>query len=92
MKNISIWKDTVREKKYPKLSSDKNIDVLIIGGGITGASTFYYLKNSGLKVMLVDQNKIGFSTTGSSTGKLNYLQNNLIDKIRSSIGENGAYK
>lgn len=92
MKNISIWKDTVREKKYPKLSSDKNIDVLIIGGGITGASTFYYLKNSGLKVMLVDQNKIGFSTTGSSTGKLNYLQNNLIDKIRSSIGDDGAYK
>ena len=91
MKNISIWKDTVKVKKYPKLSSDKTIDVLIIGGGITGASTFYYLKGSGLKVMLVDQNKIGFSTTGSSTGKLNYLQNDLIDKIRSSVGEEEAF-
>ena len=92
MKNISIWKDTVNVKKYPKLSSDKDVDVLIIGGGITGASTFYYLKNSGLKVILVDQNKIGFSTTGSSTGKLNFLQNNLIDKIRSSVGDEGAFE
>ena len=92
MKNISIWKDTVKENKYPELSSNKTTDVLIIGGGITGASTFYYLKNSGLKVILVDQNKIGFSTTGSSTGKLNYLQNNLIDKIRSSVGDEEAFR
>ena len=91
MKNISIWKDSVKMKKYPNLSSDKIADVLIIGGGITGASTFYYLKNSGLKVMLVDQNKIGCSTTGCSTGKLNYLQNNLIDKIRSSFGDEKAF-
>ena len=92
MKNISIWKDTVNIKKYPELSSDKVVDVLIIGGGITGASTFYYLKNSGIKVMLVDQNKVGFSTTGGSTGKLNFLQNNLVDKIRSSIGDEEAFR
>lgn len=92
MKNISIWKDTVNIKKYPELSSDKVVDVLIIGGGITGASTFYYLKKSGLKVILVDQNKIGFSTTGGSTGKLNFLQNNLVDKIRSSIGDEEAFR
>ena len=92
MKNISIWKDTVKERKYPIISSNKNADVLIIGGGITGASTYYYLKESGLKVILVEQNKIGFSTTGSSTGKLNYLQNDLIDKIRSSVGDEKSFK
>ena len=92
MKNISIWKDTVKELKYPALSSDKKVDVLIIGGGITGASTFYYLKKSNLNVMLVEQNKIGFSTTGGSTGKLNYLQGNIIEKIRSSVGDEKTYQ
>ena len=82
MKNISIWKDLRIKKEYNKLTSDKECDVLIIGGGITGVSTFYHLKNNDLKVMLVEQNKIGYGITGNSTGKLSYLQNDLIDKIR----------
>ena len=38
MKNYSIWKDSVDIKKYQKLECDKSVDVLIIGGGITGVS------------------------------------------------------
>ena len=82
MKNISIWKDTVEEKNFKELDKDTNVDVLIIGGGITGISSLYHLRDSNLKVMLVEQNKIGYSTTGNSTGKLTYLQNDLIDKIK----------
>ena len=82
MKNISIWKDTVRKKKYFKMSHDIDTDILIIGGGITGVSTLYHLKDSSLNVILVEQNRIGCSVTGNSTGKLSYLQNDLIDKIR----------
>ena len=92
MKNISIWKDTVIGKGYPKLDEDKSVDVLIIGGGITGVSTLYHLKKSNLNVMLVEQNKVGQSITGSSTGKLSYLQNDLIDKIRNSFNDLTATK
>ncbi len=92
MKNISIWKDSIDLKEYPKLNENKNVDVLIIGGGITGISTFYYLKKSGLKTILVEQNKIGLGITGSSTGKLSILQNDLIDKIRSSFNDETALK
>ena len=90
MKNISIWKDLRIKKEYNKLTSDKECDVLIIGGGITGVSTFYHLKNNNLKVMLVEQNKIGYGITGNSTGKLSYLQNDLIDKIRSNSEEDAS--
>ena len=90
MKNISIWKDSVNIKKFQKLESDKVVDVLIIGGGITGISTLYHLSKSNKKIMLVEQNKIGLSTTGNSTGKLNYLQNDLIDKIRSNYNDSVA--
>ena len=87
MKNISIWKDSIKLKKFNKLESDKFVDVLIIGGGITGISTLYHLLDSNKKIMLVEQNKIGFSTTGNSTGKLNYLQNDIIDKIRDNYND-----
>ena len=87
MKNISIWKDTINKKEYPKLNGNKNVDVLIIGGGITGISTLYELRDSKLNVILVEQNKIAMSTTANNTGKLNYLQNNLLDKIRTNFDD-----
>ncbi len=90
MKEISIWKDTVSSLNYSSLQEDSKVDVLIIGGGITGVSTLYYLRKSNLKVMLVEQNKVGGSVTGNSTGKLTFLQNDLLDKIRKNFGDDKA--
>lgn len=92
MKNISIWKDNIDKKDFPYLNQNRETDVLIIGGGITGINTLYHLKSSNLKVILVEQNKIGHSVTGNSTGKLTYLQNNLIDKIKKVFDKNIAIK
>ena len=87
MKNYSIWKEISKKKEYPKLESDMNVDVLIIGGGITGCSCLYHLSKTKLNVMLVEQRKIAMSTTSNSTGKLSFMQNDLIDKIRVSHGD-----
>lgn len=92
MKNYSIWKDTIKGNTFPKLEEDKKVDVLIIGGGITGVSSFYHLKDSNLQVILVEQNKIGMATTGNSTGKLTFMQNDLIDKIKKDLGKDIASK
>ena len=86
----SVWIDTVKSINYPPLKKDISVDILIIGGGITGVSCLYHLKNSKYKVALVEQNKIGHATTGNSTGKLSYLQDSLIDKIRKSASEEKA--
>jgi len=82
MKYKSIWKDTKINIKYPKLDSNKNFDILVIGGGLTGISTIYNLKDSNLKVCLVEKNKIGFGVTSNSTGKLTFLQDNVLYKIK----------
>ena len=91
MKNISIW-NNIKRKDYPTLNENKEVDVLIIGGGLTGISALYHLRNSNLKVMLVEQNKLVSSTTSNSTGKLTYLQNDLIDKIRKNFNNEVALK
>ena len=92
MKNYSIWQDNIKHDIYPELLNSISVDVLIIGGGITGISSLYHLANSKLKTILVEQQSIGMSTTSRSTGKLSYLQNDLLDKIRMSSGDEIAYQ
>ena len=91
MKTISIW-DDIERKEYPSLNENKSVDVLIIGGGITGINTLYNLRETNLNVILVEQNRIASSITSRSTGKLSYLQNDLIDKIRNKCGDKIAAK
>ena len=76
MYNKSIWLDYNPKDNIQKLDKDIDVDILIIGGGITGISTAYQLINSNLKVYLIEKNKIGHGVTSKTTGKLTYLQEN----------------
>lgn len=70
---MSIW--TLNEKKRPinKLNADLDVDTLIIGGGITGLTCAYFLKDLE-NVCLVDADIIGHGVTMNSTAKINYFQ------------------
>lgn len=81
MKNYSIWKEDINKITYPKVEKNINVDILIIGGGITGISTLYHLKDSGLKVALVEKNKIGMGVSSGTTGKLTFLQDLMLSKL-----------
>ena len=88
MKDYSIWLDEVKRKKYKKLNKDEECDILIIGGGITGFSCAYFLKDLKKKIILVDANKICTGTTAKSTGKLTYLQEDYLNKMTSIYDKN----
>ncbi|MBQ8681670.1 MAG: FAD-dependent oxidoreductase [Bacilli bacterium] len=92
MKNYSIWKEGVTLPEFKKLDKDIVVDVLIIGGGMTGINTLYQLRNSSLEVVLVEQNRVGMGVTVNSTGKLTYLQDSLYEKIKKSYDEEVAGK
>jgi glycerol-3-phosphate dehydrogenase len=55
-----------------------NWDLIIIGGGITGAGTFYEASRMGLKVLLVEQKDFAWGTSSRSSklvhGGLRYLK------------------
>lgn len=92
MKNYSIWKEDVSLPNFSKLKENKDVDVLIIGGGMTGINTLYQLKKSSLEVVLVEQNKIGMGVTVNSTGKLTFLQDSLYEKIIDNFDKEVAKK
>ena len=83
MKKNSIWLNN-KDINCPKLEQDMEVDVLIIGGGITGLSCLLELKNSKLKTILVERNMCGHGVTSRSTAKITYLQEQIIMNIRKS--------
>ena len=77
--NNSIWLKSAKLKEYAFLNKDISVDVCIIGGGITGISTAYYLSKHGINVAIVEMDKICSKTTGHTTGKIT-SQHNLFYK------------
>ena len=45
-------------------------DVVIIGGGVTGCATAYYLRKAGIDVVLLEQENIGGQASGAAAGLL----------------------
>lgn len=70
MSKISMWKASTSETNFPKLQTSLSVDVVIIGGGITGITAAYNLSKAGKRVAVLEALKIGEGDTGSSTGNL----------------------
>lgn len=92
MKDYSIWLNDITKDKYTSLDTDMECDILIIGGGITGLSCAYFLKNCKKNIILVEANKLAHGATSKSTGKLTYLQENYLTKIKNIHDEYLALK
>lgn len=71
MDGESFWqKITVNPKNYPSVEKDFAVDVLIIGGGITGITLAHQLMDSGKTVAVIEAFRIGGLTTSLTTGNL----------------------
>lgn len=55
---------------YPKLQEDIEVDTVIVGGGITGLTIAYVLKQTGRKVAVLERRTIAGGTTSGTTGKV----------------------
>lgn len=80
-KNYSIWLDTKDNNPCPPLKDNIQVDVLIIGGGMTGLSCAYHLLKSKMSVCIVEKNKVASGVSSRTTGKLTYLQENIYSKV-----------
>lgn len=89
----SYWIDSVKEKdKYPKLDNDLDVDVCIIGGGLTGITTAYYLSKYNLKTVVIEKDRIGESTSGNSTAKITSQHGLIYKYLSDSKGKDFASK
>jgi glycerol-3-phosphate dehydrogenase len=78
------------QRDFHKLGQD-SFDLLIVGGGITGATLAWDAVLRGLKVALVDQGDFAAATTSATSklihGGLRYLKNGEVGLVRESLCE-----
>lgn len=87
----SFW-NKEKKQRFNKINQDLSTDVCIIGGGLTGLTTAFYLSKAGKKVIVLEKNKICDHTSGHTTGKIT-CQHGLIYKyLADSKGEDFAKK
>lgn len=66
----SIWQDASTAPSFHSLTSDLQTDVVVVGAGITGITTAYLLAKQGVKVVVLESDKLGSGCTAFSTGHL----------------------
>jgi glycine/D-amino acid oxidase-like deaminating enzyme len=77
---------------YPSLDASPTADVIIMGGGISGALTAFYLVNEGIDCIVVDARTIGFGSTSASTSLLQYEIDVPLCKLIDQIGKSAAVR
>lgn len=80
------WRDGIDFPKFNQLSEDLEVDVVIVGGGITGITAAYLLVKEGLKVALLDAGKLLNGTTGHTTAKITSQHDIIYDEFINHFG------
>src|SRR4051812_49824871 len=85
-KNTSLWVDSAPRTSYPSLTPGLHVDVLVLGGGITGLTTALLLKRRGARVAVVEAGRVGAGVSGNNTAKVTALQSTVLTSIGSARG------
>lgn len=88
----SVWSDETKLPEFKKLDGEIKTDVLIIGGGITGILTAYFLKQKGINYCLVEGNKIASGVTKNTTAKITSQHGLIYEKLIKDFGKENAQK
>ncbi|MCU0844945.1 MAG: glycerol-3-phosphate dehydrogenase/oxidase [Spirochaetes bacterium] len=78
-------------KRFIETYKDQKFDVIVIGGGITGASVAYEAASRGLSVALFEKKDFSWATSAATSkmihGGLRYLANGEFGLVRESLRE-----
>jgi glycine/D-amino acid oxidase-like deaminating enzyme/nitrite reductase/ring-hydroxylating ferredoxin subunit len=89
MKTQPYWME-VALPEFPSLANDLEVDVLIIGGGLTGITAAYLLKKEGVKVALIEKERCASRDTGHTTAHLTYVTDYRLNHLVKNFGCDAA--
>lgn len=86
----SIWMDTAELPLESPLTERISADVCIVGAGIAGMTTAYFLAREGQSVVVLDDGPIGGGMTGRTTAHLVTALDDRYFELERLHGEDGA--
>lgn len=78
---VSVWQDAHPRRPAVPPGIDGHVDVVVVGGGLTGVTTALLLGRAGKSVLLLEARHLGAGTTGGSTAKVSLLQGTQLSRI-----------
>lgn len=84
------WLASTPKTDYPELNKDIKVDTAIVGGGLVGITTAYLLKKQGVKVVVLEADKILKGTTGHTTAKLTSQHEIIYSELIKNLGKEKA--
>ena len=91
----SIWRKQIgeidsRDQSRELYSAKSHWDVIVIGAGLAGLLTAYYLKEAGLDVLVLEANRVTSGQTERTTAKITSQHGLKYSKLIKEIGVNRA--
>jgi glycine/D-amino acid oxidase-like deaminating enzyme/nitrite reductase/ring-hydroxylating ferredoxin subunit len=84
-----LWQET-RMPRFNKLNKSAQFDVVVVGGGITGLSAAYFLKQAGRRVCVLERNRLGAGETAHTTAHLTMVTDLRLKKLVETFGKDQA--
>lgn len=81
----AIWNEVQSKHARPRLTADRQVDVVVIGAGITGVSTALRLRRAGLSVALIERNRAGDGDTGGTSAHVATQLDNRYSELASNL-------
>ncbi|KMT23036.1 NAD(P)/FAD-dependent oxidoreductase [Clostridium cylindrosporum] len=69
-------------KQYPYLVKDIETEVIIVGGGATGAILGYYFTKNGIPSVVLEKSRIAHCSTGITTSLLQYELDSRLEELK----------
>ena len=86
----SLWIGTTSDTNYASLDDDTDVDVAIVGAGITGLTTAYLLRGHGLRIAVIEANRIAKGVSAHTTAKITSQHALKYYKMINAVGEEKA--
>jgi glycine/D-amino acid oxidase-like deaminating enzyme/nitrite reductase/ring-hydroxylating ferredoxin subunit len=76
--------------RFPALETDIEVDVAVVGAGVTGITTAYLLRKAGVKVALIDRARVASTDTARTTAHLTYVTDQRLHELAKHWGKDAA--
>lgn len=86
----SYWLESTERKSFDSLQEDIEVDVAVVGGGITGITLACLLAEEGKRVALLEAGRLVTGTTGHTTAKISAQHDLIYDELIHHIGAEKA--
>jgi glycine/D-amino acid oxidase-like deaminating enzyme len=86
---LPVWMDTILPR-FPTLDRDIEVDVVIVGAGLTGITTAYLLRQEGVSVALLEHGLVAAADTGRTTAHLTCVTDARLSELVTRFGKSTA--